>query len=157
MKDVLRTRLEFVLAKLAGRDVDISTLTPNAPASMTEKLILEAAERIDNAAEGGSGGTIIVETEWVDEGKYDKYHKTVIPADDIITAFISGKRILFHTSEVEGFAFCESYLQLMNYLYPFDDGQVQIDEYFELYHDHSPINTVIRTSDGYLGLKPYLD
>ena len=39
MKDTLRTRLEFLWAKIAGRDVDIDTLTPDSPTNMVEKLI----------------------------------------------------------------------------------------------------------------------
>lgn len=47
MKDTLRTRLEFMWAKLAGREVDINTLTPKAPTNMIEKLMLEVAAKRD--------------------------------------------------------------------------------------------------------------
>lgn len=57
MKDALRTRLEFLWAKLAGRDVDIDTLTPDAPTSMVEKLMLETADRITDAEQSGGGGS----------------------------------------------------------------------------------------------------
>ena len=60
MKDTLRTRLEFLWAKLAGRDVDIDTLTPDAPTNMVEKLMLETADRIADAS-GGGGGVITID------------------------------------------------------------------------------------------------
>lgn len=52
MKDTLRTRLEFLWAKLAGREIDIDTLHPNAPTNMIEKLMLETADRLDSFASG---------------------------------------------------------------------------------------------------------
>lgn len=60
MKDTLRTRLEFLWAKLAGRDVDIDTLTPDAPTNMVEKLMIETADRIADAEQGGGGGGNVV-------------------------------------------------------------------------------------------------
>lgn len=144
MKDTLRTRLEFIWAKLAGRDINIDTLTPNAPTSMIEKLMLETAERISNSSGSGSGGTIIVETEWVDEGRYDKYYKTTMLADDIITAFISGKQIVFHTPDKEGWVFPETYLQLIGYSYP----KGNLGEVFAITRDMiQHISRTERTSD----------
>ena len=58
MKDVLRTRFEYLWAKLAGRDVDIDTVSPDAPTSMIEKLMLETADRIANAEGGGNPNTV---------------------------------------------------------------------------------------------------
>ena len=57
MKDTLRTRLEFLWAKLAGRDVDIDTMTPDAPTNMVEKLMIETANRIADAEQGGGGSS----------------------------------------------------------------------------------------------------
>lgn len=59
MKDALRTRLEFLWAKLAGRDIDIDTLTPDAPTNMTEKLMLETANRIADAEQSGGGSGVM--------------------------------------------------------------------------------------------------
>ena len=53
MKDVITNRKDLYLAKVAGRNVDISTMTPPVPADMTEALLLEIADRI---GQGGSGG-----------------------------------------------------------------------------------------------------
>lgn len=44
----LRGRLEFFLAKIAGRDIDVNTLIPAGASSMIEKLMLETSDRIDH-------------------------------------------------------------------------------------------------------------
>lgn len=54
------TRLEYYLAKVAGREVDLTGLTPSSPINMTENLLLEIAERIEALevsaqSEGGEG------------------------------------------------------------------------------------------------------
>lgn len=40
------TRIDLLLAKIAGHDVDISTMTPPVASSATEQFLLEIAERI---------------------------------------------------------------------------------------------------------------
>ena len=70
MKDTLRTRLEFLWAKLAGRDVDIDTLTPDAPTNMVEKLMLETADRIGNSGDGGDSTLRIKVTDGTEAGTY---------------------------------------------------------------------------------------
>ena len=93
MKDILRTRLEFLWAKLAGRDVDIGTLTPDAPTNMVEKLMLETAERIDEVAGdggGGSSGPFIVNIT-IDNQSLGHMDKTW---REIRDAFVSGKTCL---------------------------------------------------------------
>lgn len=54
MNDIITNRDDLFLAKVAGRDVDISTMTPPVAASMREKLLLEIADRIDQGGGGGS-------------------------------------------------------------------------------------------------------
>lgn len=49
-----KTREEFFLAKIAGHDVDIATLTPPVPVNTTEKLLLEIAEAAAASAEGAA-------------------------------------------------------------------------------------------------------
>lgn len=56
MKDIITSREDVFLAKIAGRDVDINTLTPPVATSVTEKLLLETADRLDRIEEGGGGG-----------------------------------------------------------------------------------------------------
>lgn len=48
----IATRIEYFLAKVAGRDVDVSTLTPPVAANATEELLGEIADRLDDV-EGG--------------------------------------------------------------------------------------------------------
>lgn len=48
----LRSRLEFFLAKVAGRDVNINTLIPAGATTMAERLLLEISDRINRADRG---------------------------------------------------------------------------------------------------------
>ena len=50
MKKGITSRLEILLAKIAGHDVSLSTMTPPVAANATEELLLEIADRMDNAA-----------------------------------------------------------------------------------------------------------
>ena len=56
MKDNITSREDIFLAKIAGKDVNIKTMTPPVATSMTEKLMLDIAERIDNIEAGSGGG-----------------------------------------------------------------------------------------------------
>lgn len=51
MQDIITDRLDLYLAKVAGRIVDLATMTPPVPASMREKLLVEIAERLKNIAD----------------------------------------------------------------------------------------------------------
>lgn len=64
----LRERIEFYLAKIAGRDVDMDKITPNKASSTVEELLDEIAERIDDIEEGGGGSSLPEVTE-EDNGK----------------------------------------------------------------------------------------
>ena len=46
MKNVIRSRVELLWAKIAGRDVNITTMIPSVETNMTEKLMIETAKRI---------------------------------------------------------------------------------------------------------------
>ena len=48
----LRSRIEFFLAKIAGRDIDVNTLIPPGATTMIEKLMLETSDRIDRIDRG---------------------------------------------------------------------------------------------------------
>lgn len=50
MVDKLRTREELYLAKIAGREVDLTELTPPAGNNVKEILLGEIAERLGGAA-----------------------------------------------------------------------------------------------------------
>lgn len=47
----IASRIELLLAKIAGHDVDINTMTPPVATNLTEELMLEIAERMDNTAQ----------------------------------------------------------------------------------------------------------
>lgn len=50
MTTALTSRLHILLAKLAGQDVNLSTMTPPVAASVEEKLLLDIATRLDGMA-----------------------------------------------------------------------------------------------------------
>ena len=53
----LSTREEFFLGKVAGRDVDIKTLTPPVETSAFEELMSEIAERIGDTEKATANAT----------------------------------------------------------------------------------------------------
>lgn len=55
MKDIITSRIELLWAKIAGRNVNINTMTPPVASNMTEKLMLEVAERLDGMGSSASG------------------------------------------------------------------------------------------------------
>lgn len=55
MKDIITSRIELLWAKIAGRNVNINTMTPPVASNMTEKLMLEVAERLDGMGAAASG------------------------------------------------------------------------------------------------------
>ena len=48
----ITSRTELLLAKIAGRDVDLNTMTPPVASNATEELLLEIADRLDRAGGG---------------------------------------------------------------------------------------------------------
>ena len=50
MNKNITSRLELLLAKIAGRDVDLSTMTPPVAMNLTEELMLDIADRMDGAS-----------------------------------------------------------------------------------------------------------
>lgn len=53
----IASRIELLLAKIAGHDVDLGTMTPPVATNLTEELLLEIADRLDNS--GGEGGGLL--------------------------------------------------------------------------------------------------
>ena len=58
MKDIITDREDMFWAKMAGRDVDITTMTPPVASNMREKLMLEVAEKIEEGGSGGGGSNL---------------------------------------------------------------------------------------------------
>lgn len=56
MKKTITSRIEILLAKLAGQDVSLSTMAPGVPINLSEKLMLDIADRLDKIEQGGGGG-----------------------------------------------------------------------------------------------------
>lgn len=60
----ITSRLELLLAKIAGHDVNLGTMTPPVATNLTEELLLEIADRLDNSGgEGGGNANIIYLTD----------------------------------------------------------------------------------------------
>ena len=57
MVDKIRTREELYLAKIAGRDVDLTRLNPPAGNNVMEVLLGEIAERLGGAAAAPAAAT----------------------------------------------------------------------------------------------------
>lgn len=57
MVDKLRTREELYLAKIAGREVDLTKLVPPAGNNVMEVLLGEIAERLDGVAAAPAAAT----------------------------------------------------------------------------------------------------
>jgi len=51
MKKTITSRLEALLAKIAGKEEDPSTITPGVPINLSEQLMLDIADRIDGIAD----------------------------------------------------------------------------------------------------------
>lgn len=54
MNTTITSRLDLLLAKIAGYDVDIGTMTPPVASNPTEKFLLEIARRVDKINYGDS-------------------------------------------------------------------------------------------------------
>ena len=95
----ITSRLQVFLAKIAGKDVSISTLTPPVAISEEEKLMLEIADRIDTIEEGGGGGgaaaLIVNGSDDAEVVALDKTWK------EIKDAFIAGTSILIHYADTD--------------------------------------------------------
>lgn len=72
----ITSRLQVFLAKIAGKDVDVSTLTPPVAINEEEKLMLDIADRIDAIESGGGLPTVTADDNGdvltVVEGAWDK-------------------------------------------------------------------------------------
>ena len=51
MNTTITSREELLLAKIAGQNVNINTMTPPVASSLTEKLLLDIADRLDGLGE----------------------------------------------------------------------------------------------------------
>ena len=104
MNDVITSREELFLAKLAGRDVDIKTMTPPVASSLTEKLMLEIADRLDGMG-GGSGETYetVAEIE-VGEMQFDGSVYMYVFENAETPAFSDGETYYLNSAECHGVA-----------------------------------------------------
>lgn len=96
----ITSRLQVFLAKIAGKEVDVSTLTPPVAINEEEKLMLDIADRIDAIEEGGGGGgggavLIVNGSDDVEVMVLDKTWK------EIKDAFIAGTSVLIHYADTE--------------------------------------------------------
>lgn len=53
----IRSRFEFYLAKIAGKDVDTTKLTPSGASNVTEQLMLELAEKMGDISSATQNAT----------------------------------------------------------------------------------------------------
>lgn len=53
MKNTITDRLDMFLAKIAGYDIDIKTMTPPTAKSIREKILLDIADKVNTSLGGG--------------------------------------------------------------------------------------------------------
>ena len=91
----IASRIELLLAKIAGHDVDLGTMTPPVASNLTEELLLEIAERTN----GGNCGCLLPTPTEEDVGGYiaiEKYAKTdgvIIPEQTVTTVEEYGTKV----------------------------------------------------------------
>lgn len=142
----ITSRLQVFLAKIAGKEVDVSTLTPPVAINEEEKLMLDIADRIDAIEEGGGGGggdggvfIVHASLEWNDTtSKFDVI--TEEQDNDIIAAITAGKIVELHVGRYGNNPFTdfETYPLLDAYLG--DESDISIDFGFPLEADFQTNN-----------------
>lgn len=108
MNGTITSREELLLAKLAGENVNINTMTPPVAMNKKEKLLLDIATRLDSLVSGsgsgsGSGGDVFIvngEVEHVgnDDTAVVSIDKTT---EQIYAAAASGKPVILLVAEGE--------------------------------------------------------
>lgn len=63
MNNTITGREELLLAKIAGEDVDISTMTPPVAMNKKEKLLLDIADRFDEIGKSGKADSTLFAVE----------------------------------------------------------------------------------------------
>lgn len=129
---------DFVLAESFGRknfqdrlyyvmdEEDLETLLTEKNVVMGDKVYIIREQRmvirgndsewydIGNGGGGGGGGDsdegMVVDFEFHNDGGYDVYYVSTVPASEVITAYKQGKNIVFHIPEGEGFGVEEFYI-----------------------------------------------
>lgn len=103
----------------------------------------------------GGGGPLIVETELYNGGTYQKGWTTVEDADDMVNAFISGRQVIVHFIEYEGYAGGEEkYASVV--AYQPSPGSNAFEIYFD-YNVSNAITDISRTQSGKFQIEFYVD
>lgn len=111
MNNTITSRLELLLAKIAGHDVDIKTMTPGVASSLSEKLMLEIADRLDNMDGGGGSGDFIINATVTGPGEEPNTFILSIDKEIAdITAAVEAKKnvrlLISGDGAVNSFVFC---------------------------------------------------
>lgn len=91
MNKTITSRDDFFLAKVAGRDITINSLTPPVASSVSEELMLEVADRIDRIESGSCGvGAKVIH---ITESSKDTYTAD-ISCSDLIALILAGESVV---------------------------------------------------------------
>jgi len=135
----ITSRLNMFLAKIAGRNVDIGTLTPPVAVNATEELLLEIAERIGSS---GGGGVLSCHATFIDD-EYMKLDKTF---KEIKDAAFDGKVVIVTSTFVNEYDsyYVESYFlsTILN-----DDGECSLTLFRP--YDRNSLTLIAKTEDDY--------
>ena len=96
MNQTITSRNELLLAKIAGHEVDLKTMTPGVASNLTEQFLLEIADRLDHMGGGGGGDERFVVTATItgeDSFTADK------SAKECFDAYNEGKEVVLQTGE----------------------------------------------------------
>ena len=109
MKGALRERIDFFLAKIAGRDVDIGTLHPPVAIDTTEELLLEIANKYANAdTPSGGGDPLILTPSWIPD--LPGVCEIDATYNQIKEAVLSGRQVFLYTTSEFGVGSLVGYL-----------------------------------------------
>ena len=112
-----------------------------------------------------AGGGLVVETEFLDLGQYEKGMATIMDADDIVAAIKNGTRVVVHfveTSETTttSYGICDAYMVVVGYT---EDDPNYDGEYISFASDglgHNLLNwynQLERTEDNKFLFRIYID
>lgn len=100
MKKNITNREDLFLAKIAGYDVDVKTLTPPTASNVREKILLDIAEKVSNQGDDKSSEPLnVTATPYVDEQTQKPAISTNLTAETAYEA-ISTNRIIIATAQL---------------------------------------------------------
>lgn len=128
----------------------LKTLGGNSNKGNIVGVIDDINEQMKND-DGNNNGALIIDTEFIDDGGYNKYYKSSILADDIKEAFLNGQNVIVKIAGSDDFLVPQGAISLLEY------NNFREIENFKFSTEDFNISNIERTNDGYLMFKIYID